>query len=343
MSGNNIISYEIQEKNEVFTFEKTGKYKKICNIGEGSFGKVILVKKMDDINLENSNTFALKICKKYQVEVSKDSENKRPNEILMTEIKELQILKQVRNIENPYLIKCIDWTISEENQEIMILMEYFPVELSTFFHKNLGNIKIINENLFKNIAFQMLSGIDALHKNGIIHCDIKPQNILYDPSQNYIQLTDYGLSNNFDYDIDTDFKGTGGTYPYMAPDLLLGNTFFFISLDIWSLGCVFVELCTGEVIFSGDNYQDVLEKIVDVFGSIKDLLPGFKLLARNRKVTLIEKEGKGLINYIKENQKFEFSNEHFYDLITKMLCIDPFKRITAEDAMKHSFFTNCIN
>ena len=54
------------------------------------------------------------------------------------------------------------------------------------------------------------------------------------------------------------------------------------------------------------------------------------------------REGKGLINFIKENQKFKFLNDDFYDLINSMLCIDPTKRITAEKAMKHSWFANSI-
>ena len=88
--------------------------------------------------------------------------------------------------------------------------------------------------------------------------------------------------------------------------------------------------------------MDILEKIEDIFGSLKELLPGYNILALKKKVNLPEKEGegKGLINYIKENQKIKFANDDFYDLILKMLCIDPVKRITAEDAMKHRWFRN---
>jgi len=338
MSKLKAISFPVIEQKKFFNFRKTGTYEKTNDIGEGTFGKVIQVKKINNNNKENSNIFALKICKKYDQENPLCNQNERPNEILLTEIMELSILKEIKKINNPYLIKYVDYKINAEDKEIWILMKYFPIDLKTYFNKNLSNSNIINETFFKNIAFQILSGLNSLHKNKIIHSDIKPENILYDPQKNIIQITDFGLSNTFNFDIYHKYKVSGGTYPYLPPDILLGNHYFFISLDIWSLGCVLIELCTGKVIFNGNNYFDVLEKIEDIFGPLKK--PGYDILASKKKVNLNKKEGKGkgLINYIKENQKIMFANNDFYDLIEKMLEIDPVKRINAEDAMNHRYF-----
>ena len=340
MSELKALSFPIIEQKKFFNFRKTGNYEKINDIGEGTFGKVIQVKKIDNNNEENSNGFALKICKKYDQGYPHCGGAERPNEILLTEIMELSILKEIKKIKNPYLIKYVDCKINYEDKEIWILMDYFPIDLRTYFNKNLNNSNLINEAFFKNIAFQILSGLNSLHKNKIIHSDIKPENILYDPQKNIIQITDFGLSNTFNFDIYHKYNVSGGTYPYLPPDILLGNHYFFISLDIWSLGCVLIELCTGNVIFKGNNYFDVLEKIEDIFGPLKKLLPGYDNLALKRKVILNKKEGKGkgIINYIKENQKIKFANNDFYDLIEKMLNIDPIKRINAEDAMKHRWF-----
>ena len=342
MSGTKIRSYDIVEQSDVIEFKKTGKYKIKSYLGEGSFGEVYKVQKMEENNSENSKIFALKIFKKYQAQKYPNSENSRPNEILNLEIKELSTLNMVKRINNPYLMKYVDWKIHGKTKEIMVLMEYLDFDLNTFFYQNIGRNEVINETFFKNIVFQMLSALNALHKNGIIHCDIKPQNILYKSKENIIQIIDYGLSQRISFDVKKDYKATGGTFPYMAPDILLGNTLFFKSWDIWSLGCVLVELCTGKVLFPGNSYKEVLEKIVDIFGSIKELLPGFEFLAQKRKVILSEREGKGLINFIKENQKFKFLNDDFYDLVNSMLCIDPTKRISAEEAMKHSWLKNII-
>ena len=264
MSELKALSFPIIEKKNYFNFQKTGTYIKIKDLGEGTFGKVIKVKNINHCNTKDSNIFALKICKKYDQENPNSSGTKRPNEILLTEIMELSILKEIKKINNPYLIKYVDWKINKEDNEIWILMKYFPIDLRTFFNDNLNNPNIINEKIFKNIAFQILSGLNSLHKNGIIHSDLKPENILYDPQNNIIQITDFGLSHTFTFDIYHKYKVSGGTYPYLPPDILLGNLLFFTSLDIWSLGCLLIELCTGEIIFKGNNYSDVLEKIENI-------------------------------------------------------------------------------
>ena len=327
MSELKALSFPFIEQKEYFNFRKTGIYEKTNDIGEGTFGKVIKVKNIKNNNEEDSNIFALKICKKWE----------RSNEILSTEIMELSNLKEIKRINNPYLMKYVDCKINDKNKEIWILMKYYPIDLRAYFNDNLNKSNIINESFFKNIAFQILSGLNSLHKNKIIHSDIKPENILYDPQRNIIQITDFGLSNTFNFDIHHKCNLSGGTYAYLPPDILLGNLFLFTSLDIWSLGCVLIELCTGEIIFKGNNYLDVLEKIEDIFGPLKRLLPGYDILALKKNANLTKKEcpGKGLINYIKKYQKIKFSNDDFYDLVSKMLCIDPVKRINAEDAMKH--------
>ena len=343
MSEEKAKAFLINEKLEDFDFTKTGNYKKISNLGEGSFGQVILVKRINRKSPEDSKIFALKICKKYNLEFPGSSNDQRPNKILVTEIRELSILNKIKRIDNPYLMRYVDYKINKENKEIWILMKYFPIDLRTFFYNNLGNPEIINENVFRNIAFQILSGLNALHKNGIIHCDIKPENILYEPQEKLAQITDFGLSYTFNYDIYKNFKVAGGTYPYIPPDVLLGNTNFFIYLDIWSFGCVLIELCTGKIIFAGNNYIEVLEKIIDIFGPIKKLLPGYDYLAQKMKVVLKDKEGKGLLNYIKENQKIKFENDDFFDFIKQIMNIDSAKRITAENAMKHKWFSRLDN
>ena len=340
MSQSKALSFPINEHKEYFNFRKTGTYEKISDIGEGTFGKVIQVKNINNNNEKNSNIFALKIGKRYAKANPYYGGDERSNEALLTGFMELSILKEISKIDSPYLIKYVDWKIDEEDKTTWTLMKYFPIDLRTYFNDNLSNFNAINETSFKNIAFQILSGLNSLHKNKIIHSDIKPENILYDPQRNIIQITDFGLSNTFSFDIHHKCNLSGGTYAYLPPDILLGNLFLFTSLDIWSLGCVLIELCTGEIIFKGNNYLDVLEKIEDIFGPLKRLLPGYDILALKKNANLTKKEcpGKGLINYIKKYQKIKFSNDDFYDLVSKMLCIDPVKRINAEDAMKHRWF-----
>ena len=95
-------------------------------------------------------------------------------------------------------------------------------------------------------------------------------------------------------------------------------------------------------LFGAGDPVGVLKLMYEIFGSFNDnVLPGYKDFPNaNLVVNLPEKEGIGLVEYIKQNQKFKFENDNFYDLITKMLCIDPSKRITAKKCLKHPFFSD---
>lgn len=329
-----IISYLIDENIKTFQLN-SGKYSKIYVVAEGSFGKVLLVKKEGQIFPGNSNIFALKISKKYQISSEKNEISKKPKDILSTEIKELTAFKKISRINNPNLAKLLDYEINEEN-EILILMEYFPTELKTFFSQY---INILDENFLKNITVQILSGLNALHRTGIMHCDIKPENILYDPSTNLAQITDFGLCRTFNFDINRNYGFTGGTYPYMAPEILYGSPYYFTSIDIWSLGCMLVEFYTGKIIFNGKDSLDVLKKITEIFGPIKNYFQSNSDLTQKKNSNLKEKKGKGLINYMKENQKMNFISNDFNDFISKILCIDPVKRLNAQKALDHDWLS----
>ena len=333
-----IIVYRINEDKETFHLN-SGNYLKISLLGEGSFGVVFLVKNENQSLSENSNIFALKINKKYQVNSEKNKNRGKTKRILPTDIKELTAFKKISEINNPNLAKLLDYDINEEN-EIMILMEYFPTELKTFFTQN---INVLDENFLKNITLQILSGLNALNKKKIIHCDIKPENILYNPSTNIAQITDFGLSRTFNYDINRNYGFTGGTLPYMAPEILLESPYFFTSIDIWSLGCMLVEFYTGKMIFGGNDCESVLQKIEEIFGPIKNCFPEYEDLARKKNIHLEEKEGKGLINFMKENQKMKFVNKEFYDFMNKILVIDPVKRLNARNAIEHKWLSNKKN
>ena len=206
--------------------------------------------------------------------------------------------------------------------------------------ENKDNKKVMNEEFFKKIAYQILQGINYLHQNRIMHRDLKLENILYDESKEICRIGDFGLSRQFDYDVTSQYTDVG-TFPYKPPELILGLTHYSTAFDIWSIGCVFVEICTGRHLFGEDNSLGVLKLMYKIFGSFNEtILPGFKNFPSSKLLdNLPQTKGIGLINYIKSNQKFELSND-FYDIIEKMLCINPMKRINAKECLTHPWFSN---
>ena len=346
MSKHKIQYFEVNDNKTLYKFKKNS-YVKIKTLGEGSFGKVIKVRKDTKINTNGSNNFALKISKRFKKvsktndlgvkEKKEDKEDKeKPIELNFIEIRELIIMKRIKH---PNVINLIDYKLCQEEREVWILMDYLPTDLSKFYAENNTNPDVMNEKFFKNIAYQILSGVNYLHQNMIIHRDLKLENILYDKTNNLARIGDFGLSRQFDYDINCQYTNVG-TYPYKPPELILGLSHYSTAFDIWSLGCIFVEIITNCHLFGEDNVLGVIKLMMKIFGSFDEkILPGYKTFPNSYLLENIQKiEGIGLINYIKEKKKFDFENDNFYDLIEKMLCVDPTKRISAKDCLDHAWF-----
>ena len=349
MSKQQIKYFQVNDKKSKYKLKK-GSYEKIRTLGEGSFGKVILVKKENSINQNDSNYFALKISKRFKRELKKKEsiltdekdnkeEEEKPIEMNFLEFRELIIMKKIKH---PNVVNLIDYNLCREDREIYILMDYLPTDLGKFFADNRKNPNVMNEQFFKKIAYQILNGVNYLHKKQIMHRDLKLENILYDEKKDIARIGDFGLSRQFDYDISCQYTDVG-TYPYKPPELILGLTHYSTAFDIWSTGCIFVEIITGSHLFGEDNDVGVLKLMFNIFGSFNEnILPDFKNFPNSHLLEKISQtEGIGLRNYILKKEKIiEIKDDNFYDLIERMLCIDPTKRINAKDCLLHSWFSN---
>ena len=117
--------------------------------------------------------------------------------------------------------------------------------------------------------YQILKGVEQLHKRSIFHRDIKPANILIS-NRNQAILGDFGLAKPFGHPIDRTHTKEVQTLWYRAPELLLGNFKYSSQLDIWSIGCIFYEMVTGFPLFTGTSEIDQLFKIFRLLGTPTD-------------------------------------------------------------------------
>ena len=348
MKKERIKFYEADHSRDIYTM-KNKSYIKVNLMGKGSFGKVIKVKEQDTQDKKDSKYFAIKISNRFRLVSMKDDssqnvqEDEKPIEPNFVEIRELIILDKMKKNSHPNVMYLIDYTFCEEDRTLWILMDYFPTNLKSFFHANKNNPNIMNENFLKSIVYQILNGVNHLHQNMVIHRDLKLENLLYDEEKNLVRITDFGLSRQFDCDVNTKFTNAG-FYPYKPPEIVLGLTHYSTEVDIWSVGCIIVEILTGKILFGEDSSLGVLKLMINIFGTFdEDLLPGFENFPNSKYLNDIPTcTGVGLKNFIAEKKLkiFKLENDMLYDLIEKMLTVDPTKRINAKECLSHPWFLN---
>ncbi|XP_019361835.1 PREDICTED: cyclin-dependent kinase-like 3 isoform X5 [Gavialis gangeticus] len=211
-------------------------YDNLGKVGEGSYGTVIKCK-----HKETGQIVAIKIF----YEKPEKSVNK-------TAMREIKFLKQFHH-EN--LVNLIE--VFRQKKKIHLVFEFID-------HTVLDEVQCYSHGLdnkrLKRYLFQIFRAVGYLHSNNIIHRDIKPENVLV--SQNgIIKLCDFGFARTLAApgDIYTDYVATRW---YRAPELVLKDTVYGKPVDIWALGCMIIEMATGNPYLPSSSDLDLLHKIV---------------------------------------------------------------------------------
>jgi serine/threonine-protein kinase len=119
-----------------------------------------------------------------------------------------------------------------------------------------------------DIICQTLSALHAAHGAGIVHRDMKPENIFittFGDRESFVKLLDFGISKVVEKETDSHITGAGtvvGTPFYMAPEQARGAKHIDHRLDIYAVGVIFYEALTGQLPFEGDSYNEVMFNIV---------------------------------------------------------------------------------
>jgi serine/threonine protein kinase len=113
-----------------------------------------------------------------------------------------------------------------------------------------------------------------MHQRGVIHRDIKPENLML--SRNgVVKICDLGSARLFTSH--TPMSEYVSTRWYRAPELLVNHQNYGAEIDVWAIGCIFVELLTGKALFNGNNELDMLRLILKMFEALKVLYKQLRL------------------------------------------------------------------
>jgi len=105
-----------------------------------------------------------------------------------------------------------------------------------------------------------------MHRHNVMHRDIKPQNLLVDPTCHILKVCDFGSAKKMSSESKQSVSYISTRY-YRAPELMFGSREYTNAIDIWSSGCVIAELILGEPLFRGEMPHSQLIEIIKKLGS----------------------------------------------------------------------------
>ena len=303
------------------TFDKTNQ------IGQGTFGKVY------------KSSYYTKDNELKTVAIKKIPMSSQDEGLPLTAVREIAILQAYHH---PNLVELLDIIIAPVKPpnyrgHVDLVFEYMEHDISALVESKI----LFTQGEIKNIMKQILTGIAYLHSNNIIHRDIKRANILLN-NNGVVKLGDFGLAriicplpqrNKL-------YSGNVVTIWYRPPELLLGMKNYDLKVDMWSIGCVFAELLMGEPIFKGNNEKEQIQEIFTICGSPNEnTWPGISLFPSYEYLMPKNTFDNNLKLFITSKSKSPI-DDITYDLIQKMLMVNPRDRISAEEALKHEYFSD---
>eukprot|EP01060_Flectonema_neradi_P014188 TRINITY_DN20900_c0_g1_i1.p1 TRINITY_DN20900_c0_g1~~TRINITY_DN20900_c0_g1_i1.p1 ORF type:complete len:561 (+),score=100.87 TRINITY_DN20900_c0_g1_i1:64-1683(+) len=255
------------------------------HLGSGAFGKVRKVECR-----ETGNSYAVKCLEKAKFESRVGNRFRRGTDPMKPVKEEIDIMKKLNH---PNIIQIYGCMFSDE--EIMILMEYLPG--GQIWEPGQAAVPV---RTLKRYIVGIANGLDYLHDLGIIHRDVKPENILLDKNGN-VKLADFGVSAQISESSEsTRVWGCVGTPIYMAPESIGQMCVNGTSADVWAFGVTIYQMAHayhpwGDT--SGTEMREAIQKSVI---------------------------------------KFSHPDQDVNDLLQEMLDRDPQKRIRVNDIKRHA-------
>ncbi|KAB5588194.1 hypothetical protein CTheo_8365 [Ceratobasidium theobromae] len=275
----------------------------------------------------------------------------------VTALREIKILKM---LSHPAVVTVCDMVVEASTREkkgsIYMVFPYMDHDLAGLLEN--PSVKF-SPSQIKLYMRQLLEGTEYLHRNKILHRDLKAANLLIN-NQGCLQIADFGLARPYstsnpgwdprqpegpwDPLKGGPERGGGGarytncvvTRWYRPPELLMGDARYGCAIDMWGVGCIMGEMWTRRPILCGTSDLDQLEKIWDLCGTPDDTWPGWRDLPGidGQKPDIPRRTVSRLRQFFATTAMDEFG----IDLVCKLLTLNPAVRATAFEALDHDYF-----
>jgi serine/threonine protein kinase len=242
---------------------------------------------------------------------------------------------------------------------LSLAFEYAPVDLHMVLEWRRRTFRpLLPFAIVKTVALDLLSGLAHCHRLGVLHRDLKPGNLLVS-NAGRIQLCDFGLAKPFvAAAVRTTIRseGDGGDHPitqpqpqagesgstkglctlhYRPPEVLLGGRASHPSVDVYGAGMVLAELVAGKALAGGVNVLDQLSLLYGMLGTPTDASwPGAKDMPDHGKLSFGTRAAQPWTVILPRAAE----SPPLMDLVSGLVVLDPMRRMTAEQALDHSWF-----
>eukprot|EP00598_Pedospumella_elongata_P006572 CAMPEP_0184974362 /NCGR_PEP_ID=MMETSP1098-20130426/5885_1 /TAXON_ID=89044 /ORGANISM="Spumella elongata, Strain CCAP 955/1" /LENGTH=415 /DNA_ID=CAMNT_0027496943 /DNA_START=6 /DNA_END=1250 /DNA_ORIENTATION=- len=292
-------------------------YQRINFIDQGTYGMVFKAKCR-----ETGELFALKQIK-FGPETSKVG-------FPITALREINILLA---LQHPNIVRVKEMVVGSSIDKIYMVMEYCENDLKKCMQMSKQSFSTAE---VKQLMVQLLLAIDHMHQKWYIHRDLKTSNLLYS-NKGFLAVCDFGLARKYGSPL-APYTFEVITLWYRPPELLLGQRTYSTAVDMWSVGCIFAEMLTGEPLFPGEGEADQIMKIFKILGAPnEDRWPGFSQLPNVSKISWrvpMKSKLRELFPVASFSGGISLSDQGL-DLLSKLLHIDPKQRMSASEALKH--------
>ncbi|KAG0092508.1 hypothetical protein BGZ93_001041 [Podila epicladia] len=286
-------------------------YEKLNRLAEGSYGVVYRAR--------DRGTGEIVALKKLKLDQER-------NGFPITSLREVYTLLLAKH---PHIVNVREIVVGDTLTQIFIVMDFIEHDLKEL----MSNMRApFLQSEVKTLMLQLLSATELLHENWILHRDLKTSNLLLN-NQGEMKVADFGLARRYGEPQGVMTQPVV-TLWYRAPELLLGSKHYTTAIDMWSIGCIFAEFVNNEPLLPGKSEAEQLEKIFKLLGMPNDKIwPGYS------KLPLVSHVPNFSQPYNLLRTRLPYLTENGLDLMSKMLTYDPSKRITAEEALQHPYFS----
>ncbi|KIW93152.1 uncharacterized protein Z519_05757 [Cladophialophora bantiana CBS 173.52] len=250
----------------------------------------------------------------------------------VTGLREIQTLMACRDAN---VVKLLEVVMGDSLKDVYLVMEFLEHDLRTLLD-DMAEPFLPSET--KALMLQIVSGVEYLHANWILHRDLKTSNLLLN-NRGEVKLADFGMA-RYTSNPPPRLTQLVVTLWYRAPELLLGAEEYDFEVDIWSLGCVFAELLTKGPLFQGKNEVDQLSKIFTLVGTpTRETWPGFRSLPNSKALHPLLSRPQSAAHSALTASKFPYLTASGLRLLSALLALNPSSRPPATEILGHPYFT----